>query len=222
MYVPTTPVMGLLRPNRRADAARVRVLVHGGPALDALVSRSVDGAAELVLVGGPALAPRFLHRSAATLVQDDVRLEATLLAVADERGARVRDDVLHAVWLGEQDGIQRREHARITVVRPVTVVPDGLERGWLRGRTRDVSAGGALISGVPQLQPGHRLRLLLDLADQEDTQLDVQATVVRAGEDGLRALDFGSLRPGDRDRIARWVRRREIEALRRLREQRPE
>ena len=206
--------MALWRRHRSPDAPRVRVHVRSGPVLEALLVRAVEGAAELVLVGGPAAAPRFLHRSAATIVQEDDgrRVDVTLLAV--ERDGAVSDDVLQAVWLPAQ----RREHARITVVRPVTLVPDGLQRGWLRGRTRDLSAGGALVSGAPQLQPGHRLRLLLDLADQQDVQVDVPATVVRADSDGLRALDFGPLRPGEQDRIARWVRRREIEALRRLRQ----
>lgn len=206
--------MALLRRRRPATAPTLRVLVHGGPAMEALLARAVPGAAELVLVGGPPLQARFLHRRAATLVSEEEqrRLDVTLLAV--EGDGRVRDDVLHAVWAPSQ----RREHARITVVRPVTLVPEGLGRGWLRGRTRDLSAGGALVSGVPDLPPGHRLRVLMDLADREDTQVDVPATVVRTDEPGLVALGFEELREGERDRIARWVRRREQEALRRLRE----
>lgn len=210
--------MGLLRRQRPDDAPRVRVLVDGGPQLEALLARAAPGAAELVLVGRAGAGARFLHRRRATLVDDAEgrRLDVTLLAVAGD-GGRVRDDVVHAVSLGPDRSGQRREHARITVVRPVTVVPEGLERGWLRARTRDLSAGGALVSGLADLDPGHRLRLLLDLADQHDTQVDVPATVVRVQQDGLRALDFGALRDGDRDRIARWIRRRELEQLRRLR-----
>ncbi|WP_205696825.1 PilZ domain-containing protein [Conexibacter sp. SYSU D00693] len=215
--------MRLLDRLRPTDAERVLVHVHGGPVVEAHVSHAVSGAAELVVAGAKDLPPRFLHRRKASLVpvDGDGRLEVTLLAVPSPQGV-VRDDVVHAVWLEAQDAdpVQRREHARITVVRPVTVVPDGLSHGWLRARTRDVSAGGILLSGVPQLAEGDGLRLLIDLSDQHETQVDVPARVVRATDDGLRALELGEVPEGERDRIAKWVRRRELEALRRLRESR--
>jgi len=206
----------LLRRSRDDDAGEpVRVLVHGGPVLEARVTHAVAGAAELRVTGGPQLAPRFLHRTAATIESAEAgRLDVTLLAI--EHRGRVRDDALHAVWLPAEPQ-QRREHARIPAVRPVVLVSDELHHARLRGRTVDLSAGGALVGGVPELRPGDRLRAEIDLTDQAPLQVQVPAIVVREAGPGLRALDWGPLRPGDRDRIARWVRRREIEALRRLR-----
>ena len=112
---------------------------------------------------------------------------------------------------------QRREDARIDLVRPVAMVPDGFRVGWLNGFTRDISAGGVLVAGAEALEAGDRLRLRFEL-DSEDDLLDVLARVVRADDAwGLRGLRLEGVTDRERERIVRYVFARQRRALAELR-----
>jgi hypothetical protein len=206
----------------RGPEERVRVLVPRVATVDAVVVRAVDGAAELALGGAPAVPVRFLHRKRATIVPltGDDRVDGTLLAVPGVQG-RVREDVLHfvrvVVPLAPRRAQQRRDHARIELVRPVAMVPDGFRVGWLNGFTRNVSAGGVLVAGADALEAGDRLRLRFEL-DSEDDLLDVLARVVRADDAwGLRGLRLEGVDERERERIVRYVFERQRRALAELR-----
>src|ERR1700749_168436 len=95
---------------------------------------------------------RFLHRRRATIVPvtGDDRGDGRLLAVPGE-GGRVREDLLHflqsVVPLAPRAAPQRRSNARVQLVRPVAMIPEGFKVGWLNGFTREVSASGGLLAG---------------------------------------------------------------------------
>jgi hypothetical protein len=202
----------------RGPEERVRVLVARVASVEAVVVRAVDGAAELALVEPPGVPVRFLHRRRATIVPlaGDDRVDGTLFAVPGPQG-RVRDDLLHflqaVVPLAPRRAPQRRDHARIDLVRPVAMVPDGFRVGWLNGFTRNVSAGGVLVTGAEALEAGDKLRLRFEL-DNEDDLLDVLARVVRADDAfGLRGLRLEGVGERERERIVRFVFDRQRRAL---------
>lgn len=202
---------------------RVRVLVPRVTAVEAIVVRAVQGAAELTLAEHPDVPLRFLHRRRATIVPltGDNRVDGTLLAVPGA-GGRVREDLLHFLQAvvplaPPRTQPQRREDARIDLVRPVAMIPDGFKVGWLNGFTRNVSAGGVLVAGADALGPGDRLRLRFELDSEEDL-IDLLARVVRADDTwGLRGLRLERLNDRERERIVRFVFARQRRALAELR-----
>jgi hypothetical protein len=207
---------------RAGDGEQVRILVPRVTTIEAIVVRAVEGAAELGVVQPPAIPLRFLHRRRATIVPlaGDRRADGTLFAVPGARG-RVRDDVLHFlpafVPLAPRRMPQRRDDVRIDLVRPVAMVPDGFRVGWLNGFTRNLSAGGVLVTGADALEAGDRLRVRFELDSEEDL-LDVLARVVRADDAwGLRGLRLEGIDPGRRERIVRFVFERQRRALAELR-----
>jgi hypothetical protein len=208
--------------SRRGQGERVRVLVPRVASLEATVVRAVSGAAELALTATPEVPLRFLHRRKATIVPlaGDDRVDGTLLAVPGQHG-RVRDDLLHflqaVVPLAPPRAPQRRDAARIDLVRPVTMIPEGFKAGWLNGFTRNVSAGGVLIAGADVLEAGDRLRLRFEL-DSEDDLIDLVGQVVRADDTwGLRGLRLDRLSESESERIVRFVFARQRRALAQLR-----
>jgi hypothetical protein len=209
---------------RRGNEERVRVLVPHVANLEAVVVRAVAGAAELAITGADQRVPaRFLHRRKATIVPlaGDDRVDGTLLAVPGAHG-RVREDLLHflraVVPLAPPRSVsQRRDAARIDLVRPVAMIPEGFRVGWLNGFTRNVSAGGVLVAGADALGEGARLRLRFELDSEEDL-IDLLARVVRADEAwGLRGLRLEKLAEAERERIVRFVFARQRRALAELR-----
>ncbi len=201
----------------------MRVLVPRVATVQAVVVRAVTGAAELALTETPDVPLRFLHRRRATIVPlaGDNRVDGTLLAVPGAHG-RVRDDLLHFLQAvvplaPPRTQPQRREAARIDLVRPVAMIPDGFKVGWLNGFTRNVSAGGVLVAGAEALESGDRLRLRFEL-DSEDDLVDLLARVVRTDDAwGLRGLRLEGLHDRERERIVRFVFARQRRALAELR-----
>jgi hypothetical protein len=208
---------------RRGQEERVRVLVPQVATFEAVVVRVVTGAAELGIASAPGVPLRFLHRRRATLLplSADDRADGTLLAVPGAAG-RVLEDRLHflqaVVPLAPRRTVpQRRDGARVDLVRPVAMIPEGFKVGWLNGFTRNVSAGGVLVAGADALGEGDRLRLRFELDSEEDL-IDLLARVVRADEAwGLRGLRLERLAPRDRERLARFVLARQRRALAELR-----
>jgi hypothetical protein len=220
---------------RRGREERVRVLVPRLATVEAVVARVVAGAAELALVERPEVPLRFLHRRKATIVplSGDRRVDGTLLAVPGPEG-RVRDDLLHflqavvplappraagraSAGLAPQTPPQRRGDARVDVVRPAAMIPDGFQVGWLNGFVRNVSAGGVLVAGAEALEAGDRLRLRFELDSEEDL-IDLLARVVRTDDAwGLRGLRLERLSERERERLVRFVFARQRRALAELR-----
>jgi c-di-GMP-binding flagellar brake protein YcgR len=208
---------------RRGQQERVRVLVPQVATFEATVVRAVSGAAELEIASAAGVPARFLHRRRATIVPltGDDRVDGTLLAVPGAHG-RVREDLLHFLQAvvplaPPRRKPQRRDAARIDLVRPVAMIPEGFRVGWLNGFTRNVSAGGVLVAGAEALGEGDRLRVRFELDSEEDL-IDLLARVVRADETwGLRGLRLERLSDGERERIVRFVFARQRRALAELR-----
>lgn len=214
------PLAFLRRDAHCTAAVEERVVVHVAKlaAFEALVTRVVDGGAELALAGSPGVPVRFLHHRAATLSppQRDEALDGTLLAVAGRHG-RVREDVVHFVHGPVNTTVeQRRTFVRVETILPVTMVPVRFSRGWLEGATANISAGGALVSGAAGLSEGERLRLLIDLA--REAPVDLRAKVIRADPSGLAGLRLEQLDAGQRERLVRWITRYQRAALAELRD----
>jgi hypothetical protein len=211
--------MALRSRQRRRDEARVRILIAGLPPVDAEVAKSVAGAVELRLGRDAPIPARMLHRLVGDLVPVSLpgdRVTVRLLAVPDPDG-RVDASRLYAIAFApepERTPVQRRRHVRVPVIRPVTLVPVRFQVGWLDGITRDVSAGGALVSGTGPLRDGERLRARLQLDDE--VVLDLPSRVARTTSSGHHALMLERLDGRDHDRLARWVRQQELELIRRL------
>jgi len=217
----------VMSPRRRDPQERVRILVPRVASVDAVVVRAVPGAVELALTRQPAVPVRFLHRRAAALAPPGAgadpaadRIWGTLLAVPDARGV-IRDDVVHFLHTVAPTPTatppiaapQRRAHARVDIIRPVAIVPDGFTVGWLNGTTRNLSAGGVLVAGASALEHGDRLRLRIEL-DAEDDLVDLLARVARSDERfGLRGLRLEGVGRTERERIVRYVFARQREAL---------
>jgi PilZ domain len=208
---------------RRGQDERVRVIVPSVATLEAVVVRTVEGAAELAVIDTRSGVPtRFLHRRRATIVppSGDSRVDGTLLAVPGD-GGHVRPDLLHflqaVVPLAPRAKPQRRDAARIDLVRPVAMIPDGFRVGWLSGYTRNVSAGGVLVAGADALAEGDKLRVRFEL-DDEDDLVDLLARVVRADDTwGLRGLRLEGVSDSERERIVKFVFARQRYALAMLR-----
>ena len=201
----------------------MRVLVPQVATIEATVLRAVSGAAELAITSASGVPARFLHRRRATIVPlaGDDRVDGTLLAVPGAHG-RVREDLLHFLQAvvplaPPRSAPQRRDDARVDLVRPVALIPEGFRVGWLNGFTRNVSAGGVLVAGADALAEGDRLRLRFELDSEEDL-IDLMARVVRADEAwGLRGLRLEHLSERERERIVRFVFARQRRALAELR-----
>lgn len=110
---------------------------------------------------------------------------------------------------------QRRGHSRVALVRPVLLVPQRTGNAWIDGQTRDLSPGGARISGVGRLRPGDRLRLLLELGP--GALVDGDGEIVRVDDQGTAGVRFDRLGPRDRTVLARYLRARQAAALAELR-----
>ncbi|WP_196809017.1 PilZ domain-containing protein [Conexibacter woesei] len=199
------------------------MIVPSVATLEAVVVRTVEGAAELAVIDTRSGVPaRFLHRRRATIVPlaGDSRIDGTLLAVPGD-GGQVRSDLLHflqaVVPLAPRAKPQRRDAARIDLVRPVAMIPDGFRVGWLNGYTRNVSAGGVLVAGADALAEGDKLRVRFEL-DDEDDLVDLLARVVRADDTwGLRGLRLEGVSDAERERIVKFVFARQRYALAMLR-----
>lgn len=217
------PLAFLRRDARSAPFREERVVVHVPrmAPFEAVVARVVEGGAELALTSAPGVPLRFLHHRAATVAppNGDETLAGTLLGVAGRHG-RLREDVLHFIHAREAvpAADQRRAFARVETIRPVTMVPARFKVGWLDGATRNLSAGGALVTGAARLAEGERLRLVMELDPAAGVELDLQAKVVRSDEDGLAGLRLERLGAADREQLVRWVTARQREALAELRD----
>jgi len=223
---------------------RVHLAVPGVGGVPARVVRAVPGAAELLLLspgeGGPGSVPaRFLHGRACRLTSADPgaagSLDGRVVAVRTWDGG-LHSELVHVVFTAVRSSpvrarpapftpstpapaptrpAQRRAFHRAAVVTPVTLVPVRFRVGWLDGRTRDLSAGGALVSGAERLREGDRLRVLLELGPDE--LLDTDGQIIRIDAAGLAGMKMGRLSAADRERLVRYVTLRQRDALAALR-----
>ena len=173
----------------------------------------------------------------ATVERSDASSVAVALAVKDERVARLvghemaveitsgrgihrysgtlsaQDKGLLTVALsGDVERIQRREFVRVAAHLDVSV--RGIDED-LGGETTtlDVSGSGMRIADKWHLPMGLDVRVELKLPD--GPPLSVLGRVVRTGaEEDQKGIRFDSIQRADEDRLMRYIRDREVQALR--------
>jgi hypothetical protein len=110
---------------------------------------------------------------------------------------------------------QRREFVRISTAQKVELAGDhsaGAGGTKLDTHAIDVSGGGMLLSGADALALGSRVRFSLNLGPGVEP-VEGHAQVVRAGDEGKRALVFDQISWSDRQRLIHFVFERQREAL---------
>lgn len=119
--------------------------------------------------------------------------------------------------------VQLRSWTRVTARVPVRYRPlHGRSGRWMTAESRDVGGGGLMLRTKHPLEPGQLLELAIELPQRP---VEVVAEVVRVespgGDDGespgeyAAALKFVKIAEADRDRVIRFVLRRQAE-MRRL------
>ena len=105
---------------------------------------------------------------------------------------------------------QRREFVRVPSAQTVEVAKDhgGAPIGV---HAIDISGGGMLLSGADELPLGTRVRFSLNIG--AGNPIEGNAQVVRAGDEGRRALVFEQISRTDRQRLIHFVFERQREAL---------
>jgi hypothetical protein len=130
-------------------------------------------------------------------------------AVVQERDL-VRFDVSAA-----PEVTQRREFVRVPAVQKVEVAKapgTGAAGQAIDAHAIDISGGGMLVSGADSLPLGTYVRFSLNLGSGV-APIEGDAQVVRAGDEGKRALVFDEISRGDRQRLIHFVFERQREAL---------
>ena len=106
---------------------------------------------------------------------------------------------------------QRREFVRVPALQSV-VVDDGASSVKIDGRAIDLSGGGMLLSGGDRLEIESVVRFRIGLGAGEP-EIRGRARVVRADDEGRRALVFEQISEDDRQRLIHFVFARQREAL---------
>jgi hypothetical protein len=122
-----------------------------------------------------------------------------------------REGTLSIDLTGEVERIQRREFVRVDAHVPVSV--RGIEEA-LGGDTStlDVSGGGIRIADPWELPLGLDVRVELALPNGEPVR--ALGRVVRAAAEGEKGISFDDLARPDEDRLIRYIRERERQAMR--------
>ncbi len=105
--------------------------------------------------------------------------------------------------LGEEQLIQRRSFARVDAFLEVVATPaaTGAE---IPAAVVNISAGGAVVSRLSEMDAGDEVRLSLQLAPYEPP-VEIVGRVVREFDDEFRAVHFEQILEADRERIIRFV-----------------
>jgi hypothetical protein len=111
----------------------------------------------------------------------------------------------------EPEVTQRREFVRVPALQSV-VVDDGESRVKVDGKAIDLSGGGMLLSGGDCLELDSVVRFRLNLGAGV-REIEGRARVVRADDQGRRALVFEQISRDERQRLIHFVFERQREAL---------
>jgi PilZ domain-containing protein len=177
--------------------------IHIG-AMPATVER-IDGAAltAALAVKEPRLQRLIGHDIAVEMLSGRGIYKHTGVLKADRNGVL-------SIELTGVERIQRREFVRVSAHVPVTV--RGVDEP-LGGdtTTMDISGGGIRISDPWSLPLGLDVRVELALPDSEPVQ--ALGRVVRAASDAEKGIAIESLARPDEDRLIRFIRERERQAM---------
>jgi hypothetical protein len=107
---------------------------------------------------------------------------------------------------------QRREFVRVPALQDVVL---GDETRATKSKAIDLSGGGMLLSGARELELDSVIRFSIDLGPRTGV-IEGRARVVRADEEGRRALVFEQIAQDDRQRLIHFIFERQREALAKL------
>jgi c-di-GMP-binding flagellar brake protein YcgR len=110
---------------------------------------------------------------------------------------------------------QRREFVRVPAAQKVEVAKghdSRAEGDLIDAHAIDISGGGMLVSGADGLPLGSHVRFSLNLGPGAEP-IEGNAQVVRAGDEGKRALVFDQISRDDRQRLIHFIFERQREAL---------
>jgi PilZ domain len=110
---------------------------------------------------------------------------------------------------------QRREFVRVPSAEKVEVAKEygaGAGGDRINAHAIDISGGGMLVSGADGLPLGAHVRFSLNLGAGSEP-IEGNAQVVRAGDEGKRALVFDQISTSDRQRLIHFVFERQRQAL---------
>jgi len=173
----------------------VRVFERGGDFL--MLVLMLDDGEEL---GQDALEPLVLEYVSARGV---VRFEGQ--AVLQER------DLVRFEVSTQPEVTQRREFVRVPALQSV-FVGDEVGSVTIDGKAIDLSGGGMLLGGGDRLELDSVVRFRLSLSAGVP-DIEGRARVVRADDEGRRALVFEEIDPDERQRLIHFVFERQREAL---------
>jgi hypothetical protein len=173
----------------------VRVFERGGDFL--MLVLMLDDGEEL---GQEALEPLVLEYVSTRGV---VRFEGQ--AVLQER------DLVRFEVSSDPEVTQRREFVRVPALQSV-VVGDDLSAVKIDGKAIDLSGGGMLLSGGDRLELDSLVRFRVSLGAGAH-EIEGRARVVRADDQGRRALVFEEISEDDRQRLIHFVFERQRDAL---------
>jgi c-di-GMP-binding flagellar brake protein YcgR len=114
---------------------------------------------------------------------------------------------------GEVERIQRREFVRVPAHLNVTVTGVDEPLGG-ETTTRDVSGSGIQIADPFNLPLGLDVRVELHLPDGGDPLRSLGCVVRQGAEDDQKGIRLDGLARADEDRLMRYIRDREVQALR--------
>ena len=198
-----------------AVGLRVHVtrLTHDGPrSVAARVGSTTEGCAELLLGEDAGLVSgqdvTLSYASGTGLVE----FESTVLSTAGGDRAPVTVSVP-----GEARRVQRRDFVRIGVAAPICLLlprPGGQGQEEAKGRTRDLSGGGAAVL-IGARTPPARAREVAFAIDCEPglSVAGVAAVIEVRPQDRNRSLlrlRFTQIREVDRDALTAWIFRQQV------------
>lgn len=132
----------------------------------------------------------------------DITTKRGLLHIDAELVEVPNGEVLE-LGLGEEQLIQRRSFARVDAFLEVVATPAATGAG-IPAAVVNISACGAVVSRLSQLDAGDEVRLSLQLAPYEPP-VEIVGRVVREFDDEFRAVHFEEILEADRERIIRFV-----------------
>jgi hypothetical protein len=182
----------------------VRSTQLGG--LPATIERADAGSVSAVLAVKDDRVPRVVGR--------DIAIEAmTGRGVLRYSGSLSKESggVLSIALTGEVERIQRREFVRVSAHVTVTVQGIDTELGG-ETVTLDISGRGILISDPWALPLGLDVRVELGLPGGDP--VSALGRVVRQAAEDQKGIRLDDLPPSDEDRLIKFIRERELQALR--------
>jgi len=205
-------------PFKRSKKAKAQFAPHGGdapapgelaalrvgnaPEVDVRIVSVTDDAAVIRIIGSRKLSP-------GPAVMDYTSLLG--LCRAKGRVLPAEGDADHLLFEpeGEIERRQRRSYARVDTTQPVTLVLADGSAPAIGTYTVNISGSGVLLAGPGNLREGQEVELALKLDDDGEGPLVARGRVTRTTIEGYRGVRIEDISDHHRDRLVRFVFKRE-------------